>query len=408
MTGTWVGKRRTGEQATSATSGQEVTGAVSSAGKGEAPEVTAKTPQGWQGVTMGNVSFAVPASWQYETRDEPGVEKLHLYWDGSFDAPRHGVSGGVTADFTRARTDLSGSRAVRLGGVEVLQADDGPAMNLLFPPMSDNRAVALVVFRGPDGDQATIDAVLATIRVGGQGGADVQRSASPQVSLEVGNISGVQNGPTQPTVVTLNSPRTLALITNYHWNNARGAAPGTIALRDSQGKVYGPWKAEGSPGQGGVPNAYWTVRPMALLPAGTYSVVDSDPATWAYNPQSGGQGFTRVETLPPSGTFAPGGAVAASVAALVGTWNINANGYAGKIEFRQAGGGLTGRLWLDAHSVWEELRDVSFDGFKLSFTRPIPSLDQRYTGVLSDGEVRGTFDQAGGGTYRWWMKRGPM
>jgi tetratricopeptide (TPR) repeat protein len=408
------------------TPGHQASPSVTPIPAGNKAGQSAAASAGWKAVSIGNVNFAVPASWQYETRDEPDVEKLHLYWDGSFDAPVHGVSGGVTADFDRARSDLSGSRAVRLGGVEVLRADEGPAMNLLFPPMSGNRAVALVVFRGPDGDQATIDAVLATIRVGGQGGADAQQAASPQVSLEVGNIYGVQNGPTRPTVVTLNSPRTLALITNYHWNNAGGATPGTIALRDSQGKMYGPWKAEGSPGQGGVPNAYWTVRPMVLLPAGTYTVVDSDPATWASNPQSGGQGFTRVETLPPSGRgdtpavpstgsasekggpAGPGGAVAASVSALVGTWNINANGYAGKIEFRQAGGGLTGRLWLDAHSVWEELRDVSFDGFKLSFTRPIPSLDQRYTGVLSDGEVRGTFDQAGGGTYKWWMKRGPM
>lgn len=39
---------------------------------------------------------------------------------------------------------------------------------------------------------------------------------------------------------------------------------------------------------------------------------------------------------------------------------------------------------------------------------PIPDLDQRYTGVMSAGEVQGTFDQAGTGSYPWWMKRGPM
>jgi tetratricopeptide (TPR) repeat protein len=415
MTGTWDGKRWTGDQAKSAPSEQEVAGAVSTTGKGGTAGGSANTPQGWQSVTIGNVSFAVPASWQYKTVDESDVEMLHLYWDGSFDAPLHGVSGGIATDFARAKSDLSGSRVVRLGGAEVLRADDGPTMNLLFPPMSDNRGVALVVFRGPDGDQATIDAVLATFRVGGQGDADAQRSASPEVSLEVGNIHGVQNGPTQPTVVTLNSPRVLALITNYHWNNARGATPGTIALRDAQGKVHGPWRAEGSPGQGGVPNAYWTARPMALLPAGTYTVVDSAPATWAHNGQSGGKGFTRVETLPASGRAdtpaapsGPEGADAALGAALAGTWDINANGYVGKIEFQQAGGRITGRLWFKVNSVWEELQDVSFDGVNLTFIRPIPRLDQRYSGVLSGSEVRGSFTQAGSGNYVWWMKRGPM
>lgn len=120
----------------------------------------------------------------------------------------------------------------------------------------------------------------------------------PQVSFEIGNIYGVANGPTKPTVFTLNTPCILVLIQTYHWHSARGADPGTIALQDESGKTYGPWKTEGSPGQGGVPNAYWKARPMTLLPAGIYRVIDSDPSSWAHNPQSDGRGFTRVETLP--------------------------------------------------------------------------------------------------------------
>jgi hypothetical protein len=100
--------------------------------------------------------------------DEPNVETLNLYWDGSFDDPLHGVSGGVTSDYNRAKSDISNPRTVKLGGVSVLRVDDGPAMNLLFPPMSGNRGVALVVFRGPGGNQATIDALLKTFRVNGQ------------------------------------------------------------------------------------------------------------------------------------------------------------------------------------------------------------------------------------------------
>ena len=266
---------------------------------------TTAGPLGWKAVTIGNVSFAVPASWGHKTMEDPEVETLNLYWDGSFDEPLHGVSGGVSPDYARAKSDLSSPRTVSLGGVSVLRVDDGPAMNLLFPPMSGNRGVALVVFRGPGGNQATIDALLKTFRVNGQAEASSDQSVSPEISHEVGNISGVGNGPTRPTVFTLPAPRVLTLIQNYHWNFAKGATPGTIALRDDKGRTYGPWKAEGSPGQGGVPNAYWTARPMVELPAGTYTVIDSDPGTWAQNSQSGGQGFTRVETLP-VGSAVPG------------------------------------------------------------------------------------------------------
>lgn len=127
----------------------------------------------------------------------------------------------------------------------------------------------------------------------------------PVVSFDNGNIYGVGNGPTSTTTFELEEPRILAMIQNYHWNSARGATPGTIALRDAQGRQYGPWQTEGSPGQGGVPNAYWTARPMIRLPAGVYTVIDSDPASWAQNAQSDGRGFTRIETLPASGGANP-------------------------------------------------------------------------------------------------------
>jgi tetratricopeptide (TPR) repeat protein len=261
-----------------------------------APE--ASVPKGWKSVVIGNVRFAVPASWQYTTEPDPESGKIHIYWDGSFDTPKHGVSGGVVGSYDRAKSEFSGLRVVHLAGVDVLRADDGSAVNFLFPPMPDGRAVLLVVFRGPSGRQEVIDAVLDTVRVDGQGGSEAAGDAPPERTFEIGNIYAVDNGPTQPTVFSLKGPRILAAITNYHWNNGKGAVPGTIALRDATGRLYGPWKAEGGPGQGGVPNAYWIARPRVELPAGTYTVVDSDPATWAHNPQSGGRGFTRVETLP--------------------------------------------------------------------------------------------------------------
>lgn len=111
-----------------------------------------------------------------------------------------------------------------------------------------------------------------------------------------GNIGGVYNQPTAATQFTINRPYLITSIMTYHWNNARGTTRlGTVSIKGGDGRVYGPWAATGSPGQGGVPNAYWNVRPNVTIPAGTYTIVDSDPATWAQNAQSGGRGHAIVK-----------------------------------------------------------------------------------------------------------------
>ena len=118
---------------------------------------------------------------------------------------------------------------------------------------------------------------------------------------------GVNNNPPNPTIFTLDSPRTITKIGTYHWNSGQGtAAPGTIGLQDQTGKNYGPWQASGQPGMGGVPNAYWiaTLTTGLDLPAGTYKVVDSDPSTWAYNSESGNSGVVSVVGLSGGSTLA--------------------------------------------------------------------------------------------------------
>ena len=47
-----------------------------------------------------------------------------------------------------------------------------------------------------------------------------------------------------------------------------------------------------------MPNAYWTVHPGEILPAGSYTVIDSHPASWSRNDGSQQRGFTRVEGYP--------------------------------------------------------------------------------------------------------------
>jgi len=107
---------------------------------------------------------------------------------------------------------------------------------------------------------------------------------------------GVSNDPPNPTIFTIDEPRTITKIGTYHWNQASGDTPGTIGLKDSNGKVYGPWQASGEPGQGGVPDAYWIVSlsPELELPPGTYSIMDSSPATWSYGSESDNAGIASV------------------------------------------------------------------------------------------------------------------
>jgi hypothetical protein len=108
------------------------------------------------------------------------------------------------------------------------------------------------------------------------------------------NSAGVGNNPTAPTVFTLTASRKIYTIQDYHWNSAKGKTPGTIGLKSEDGKTYGPWTAQGAPGQGGVPNAYWTVYPDTQIPAGTYTIVDSDPLSWAQNGGTKGIGMSQV------------------------------------------------------------------------------------------------------------------
>jgi len=108
------------------------------------------------------------------------------------------------------------------------------------------------------------------------------------------NILAVYNGGTSPTF-EVQSATLITKIRTYHWNDAVGhSSTGTISLQADNGTVYGPWATVGAEGQGGVPNAYWAASPNVTIPAGRYTVIDSDPSTWSQNADSGGVGFAIV------------------------------------------------------------------------------------------------------------------
>jgi tetratricopeptide (TPR) repeat protein len=155
-------------------------------------------------------------------------------------------------------------------------------------------------------DNQTAKSNLAKVKPGAVVGADATSETKPPAPLtgpeaelfSSMNIYGVGNRPTANATFSLPRPYVITMVMTYHWNDGRGTRVGTIGLRDAGGRLYGPWSVSGSPGQGGVPNANWTATPNVTLPAGTYAIVDSEPATWSQNAQSGGRGMAIVKGYP--------------------------------------------------------------------------------------------------------------
>jgi hypothetical protein len=102
------------------------------------------------------------------------------------------------------------------------------------------------------------------------------------------NQCGALNG-AKPTKVKLVRPAHITAIADYHFNNGVAVKPGTIGLMASNGYVFGPYPAKQQAGTWD-----WIANMSITVPAGTYSVVDSNPSTWSQNSFSGGQGFVRV------------------------------------------------------------------------------------------------------------------
>jgi hypothetical protein len=120
----------------------------------------------------------------------------------------------------------------------------------------------------------------------------VTPSAAEEELYSVLSIGVAYNGATEPTTFSISESWLVTEIITYHWNDAQGKTPGTVGLQAADGTTYGPWQAIGQPGQGGVPDAYWVVSPNIVIPAGTYTVLDSDPSTWAQNDETGGAGMS--------------------------------------------------------------------------------------------------------------------
>jgi uncharacterized protein YceK len=224
---------------------------------------------------------------------------------------------GQTADFTVVEKDDAhlGTNIQRAGGTWAWNTQ-GPAT-----PKSVNNGRGVLTWTAPSTPgKYTIFAVGGGGADSGDGGnargrrevqivVTVGDSAAPQEQsaerpaaapsgptvkiLETGNTLGIRKGGSAPSF-TLGKPAYVADITTYHFLDGGGPTPGTLGLKSSDGKTYGPWPCKGVDGQGGVKNAFWVATPNELLPAGTYKIVDSNPGTWSTNDKAKGIGFTTV------------------------------------------------------------------------------------------------------------------
>jgi hypothetical protein len=114
----------------------------------------------------------------------------------------------------------------------------------------------------------------------------------PVLMWKAGNDGAIEGGGGKPPKVTQDGTYFVTEVCTYHWNSGNGSPAGEITLNAADGTVYGPWKTT-------LRNkVYWIAQPNQDIPAGTYTLTDSDPSTWAQNSGSGGKGMGWAYGIP--------------------------------------------------------------------------------------------------------------
>ena len=142
-----------------------------------------------------------------------------------------------------------------------------------------------------DGAKSAADA-KATVDTGTVMQSVDRPEGEPVLMWNAGNDGAVEGGGGKPPQVTHDATYFVTEVCAYHWNSGKGAPAGQISLRAADGTVYGPWKTT-------LRNkVYWIAQPNQDIPAGTYTLIDSDPSTWAQNSASGGKGMGWAYGIP--------------------------------------------------------------------------------------------------------------
>ncbi len=117
------------------------------------------------------------------------------------------------------------------------------------------------------------------------------------VLLNVNSIAGVSQGNPVSPVLTIDSPKTIVAIYTYHWNwisTGGGQDVGASLFNIFSEQTYAQCNQMGYPGQGDRTNANWIGVPNAPIPAGSYRVISTNPASWSYADDTQGQGITII------------------------------------------------------------------------------------------------------------------
>lgn len=114
----------------------------------------------------------------------------------------------------------------------------------------------------------------------------------PVLMWKAGNDGAIEGGGGKPPKVTQDGTHFVTEVCTYHWNGGKGSPAGEISLQAADGTMYGPWKTT-------LRNkVYWIAQPNQDMPAGTYTLIDSNPSTWAQNSGSGGKGMGWAYGIP--------------------------------------------------------------------------------------------------------------
>lgn len=193
--------------------------------------------------------------------------------------------------------------AVESGDVTIglyMYDDKKSAVRSIEVQNGDSYSINLAQFIGHDGQPQIV--LNPAESAGFKPYASATEAAEPEESRVIydsWNKVEVQNGPVCSPFFTIDEPHMITYIDTYHWNNGMGiASGGTISLKNGDGKTFGPWTATPESASG-VDNVWWISHPDEVIPAGTYTIVDSHPETWSQNSQSP-CGFTKIEGYPSS------------------------------------------------------------------------------------------------------------
>ncbi|HAU29913.1 MAG TPA: hypothetical protein DCW68_07405 [Rhodospirillaceae bacterium] len=110
---------------------------------------------------------------------------------------------------------------------------------------------------------------------------------------QIWSTSAVGGGGTSPSF-TITKAWTVTGLYSYHWNGCSGSTPGTVSIQHSNGTTYGPFQTTGVGTWGCSPNIYWQAETNVVIPAGTWTFIDSNPSTWSTNASLSYKGMCQI------------------------------------------------------------------------------------------------------------------